>query len=110
MRPGFQWNSVQENTPANFEVIALDERGRQKAVSNVTWELVFEDIDYRWYQVDNDWRYERIVNDRIVEAEREHKVRMASLRACRDLAEIVEQLGDDKVSVAQIVAAIEAAK
>jgi uncharacterized protein YfaS (alpha-2-macroglobulin family) len=67
VRPGFQWNSVQENTPANFEVIALDERGRQKAVSNVTWELVFEDIDYRWYQVDNDWRYERIVNDRIVE-------------------------------------------
>lgn len=50
------------------------------------------------------------LNDRIVEAEREHKVRMASLRACRDLAEIVEQLGDDKVSVAQIVAAIEAAK
>ncbi len=67
VRPGFQWNSVQENTPANFEVIALDERGRQKAVSNVSWELVFEDIDYRWYQVDNDWRYERVINDRIIE-------------------------------------------
>ncbi len=70
VRPGFQWNSVQENTPANFEVIALDERGTRKALRNVTWELVLEDVDYRWYQVDNDWRYERIVNDRIVEGGR----------------------------------------
>ncbi|MFN9542201.1 MAG: alpha-2-macroglobulin family protein, partial [Alphaproteobacteria bacterium] len=67
VRPGFQLNSVQENTPASFEVVALDERGRQKAVNNVTWELVFEDVDYRWYQVDNDWRYERVINDRIIE-------------------------------------------
>ncbi|MEQ1754829.1 MAG: alpha-2-macroglobulin [Micropepsaceae bacterium] len=66
IRPGFEWNSVTENTPANFEVVALDEAGKQKLVRNVTWELVFEDIDYRWYQVDNDWKYERIVNDRIV--------------------------------------------
>jgi uncharacterized protein YfaS (alpha-2-macroglobulin family) len=70
VRPGFQWNSVQENTPANFEVVALDEQGKRKALRNVTWELVLEDIDYRWYQVDNDWRYERIVNDRIVEGGR----------------------------------------
>jgi len=67
VRPAFDWNSVQENTPANFEVVAVDELGKQKAVRNVTWELVFEDIDYRWYQVDNDWKYERVVNDRIVE-------------------------------------------
>lgn len=67
VRPGFQLNSVQENTPASFEIVALDERGRQKAVNNVTWELVFEDVDYRWYQVDNDWRYERVINDRIIE-------------------------------------------
>jgi uncharacterized protein YfaS (alpha-2-macroglobulin family) len=70
VRPGFQWNSVQENTPASFEVVALDEQGKRKALRNVTWELVLEDIDYRWYQVDNDWRYERIVNDRIVEGGR----------------------------------------
>jgi len=66
VRPGFDWNSVQENTPANFEVLAVDELGKQKALQNVSWELVFEDIDYRWYQVDNDWKYERVVNDRIV--------------------------------------------
>jgi len=67
IRPGFEWNSVQENTPANFEVAAVDAEGKFKAVDSVTWELVKENIDYRWYQVDNDWRYERVVNDRIVE-------------------------------------------
>lgn len=70
VRPAFDWNSVQENTPANFEVVAVDENGKQKAARNVSWELVYEDIDYRWYQVDNDWKYERVVNDRIVEGGR----------------------------------------
>jgi uncharacterized protein YfaS (alpha-2-macroglobulin family) len=67
VRPGFQWDSVQENTPANFEIVAVDAEGKPKAVRGVTWELVNEDIDYRWYQVDNDWKYERVVNDRIVD-------------------------------------------
>ncbi|MDZ4739678.1 MAG: alpha-2-macroglobulin [Alphaproteobacteria bacterium] len=66
IRPAFEWNSVQEMTPANFEVLAVDAEGKSKAVRNVTWELVYEDIDYRWYQVENDWKYERVVNDRIV--------------------------------------------
>ncbi|MEQ1864025.1 MAG: alpha-2-macroglobulin [Micropepsaceae bacterium] len=67
VRPAFDGDSIQENTPANFEVVAVDVEGRQKAVRGVTWELVNEDIDYRWYQVDNDWKYERVVNDRIVD-------------------------------------------
>jgi hypothetical protein len=64
--PGFDYDSVQENTNAHLSVSAVDAEGRFKAVRNVTWELVNEDIDYRWYQVDNDWKYERVVNDRIV--------------------------------------------
>jgi hypothetical protein len=67
IRPNFDGDSVQENTPATLEVAAVDADGRFKAVRGVTWELVNEDIDYRWYQVDNDWKYERVVNDRIVE-------------------------------------------
>ncbi|MBP6014305.1 MAG: alpha-2-macroglobulin family protein [Alphaproteobacteria bacterium] len=70
VRPAFEWDSIQENTPANFEVLAVDAEGKPKAVNNVTWELVNEDIDYRWYQVDNDWKYERVVNDRIVDGGR----------------------------------------
>lgn len=66
VRPAFEWNSIQENTPANFEIVAVDAEGKFKAARGVTWELVYEDIDYRWYQVDNDWKYERVVNDRIV--------------------------------------------
>lgn len=66
IRPAFEWNSIQENTPANFEIVAVDAEGKLKAARGVTWELVYEDIDYRWYQVDNDWKYERVVNDRIV--------------------------------------------
>ena len=67
VRPAFDGDSIQENTPANFEVVAVDAEGRPKAARGVTWELVNEDIDYRWYQVDNDWKYERVVNDRIVD-------------------------------------------
>ncbi len=67
VRPAFDGDSIQENTPANFEVLAVDTEGKQKPVRGVTWELVNEDIDYRWYQVDNDWKYERVVNDRIVD-------------------------------------------
>ncbi len=66
VRPEFEYDSVQENTPANLDVVAVDADGRFKQVANVTWELVNEDVDYRWYQVDNDWKYERVVNDRIV--------------------------------------------
>ena len=67
VRPAFQGDSIQENTPANFEILAVDAEGKAKSTGGVTWELVNEDIDYRWYQVDNDWRYERVVNDRIVD-------------------------------------------
>ena len=67
VRPAFQGDSIQELTPANFEVLAVDAEGKVKSVRGVTWELVNEDIDYRWYQVDNDWKYERVVNDRIVD-------------------------------------------
>src|SRR5262249_16534284 len=66
IRPSFDFESVQENTPANFEVLAVDPTGKPIAAKNLNWELVFEDIDYRWYQVDNAWKYERVVNDRIV--------------------------------------------
>jgi hypothetical protein len=67
IRPAFQGDSIQELTPANFEILAVDAEGKAKSTGGVTWELVNEDIDYRWYQVDNDWRYERVVNDRIVD-------------------------------------------
>jgi hypothetical protein len=68
IRPGFDNLSIQEGTPATFEVAAADPSGRMTARSGVTWELVKEDIDYQWYQTDNAWRYERIVRDRITDS------------------------------------------
>ncbi|MBI1212800.1 MAG: alpha-2-macroglobulin family protein [Alphaproteobacteria bacterium] len=67
VRPSFEWESVQENTPATFEILAVDGNGKPIAKQGLTWELVNENVDYRWYQVDNQWKYERVVNDRIVE-------------------------------------------
>ena len=67
VRPSFEFESVQENTPANFEILAVDANGKAIAKSGLTYELVSENVDYRWYRVDNEWKYERVVNDRIVE-------------------------------------------
>jgi hypothetical protein len=67
IRPSFEWESVQENSPATFEILAVDGNGKPIAKHGLTYELVNEDTDYRWYQVDNEWKYERVVNDRIVE-------------------------------------------
>jgi alpha-2-macroglobulin len=67
VRPGFENLSVQEGTPANFEIAAVDPTGKMTGRSGVTWELVKENIDYQWYQVDNAWKYERVVRDRIVD-------------------------------------------
>jgi uncharacterized protein YfaS (alpha-2-macroglobulin family) len=67
IRPGFESLSVQEGTPASFEIVAVNASGKGIARQGVTWELVKEDVDYQWYQVDNAWKYERIVRDRIVD-------------------------------------------
>ncbi len=67
IRPAFEFGSIQENLPANFEVITVNADGKAIAKQGLTWELVNEETDYRWYQVDNAWKYERVVNDRIVE-------------------------------------------
>ena len=36
------------------------------ALKGATYEFVREIVDYRWYQVDGEWRYDRIVRDRII--------------------------------------------
>jgi uncharacterized protein YfaS (alpha-2-macroglobulin family) len=67
IRPSFEFESIQENAQATLEVLAVDENGKPVAKQGLTYELVYEDVDYRWYRVDNEWKYERVVNDRIIE-------------------------------------------
>lgn len=70
IRPGFENLSIAEGTGATLEFVAVDPAGKLAGRSGVTWELVREDIDYQWYQVDNAWKYERVVRDRIVDGGR----------------------------------------
>jgi hypothetical protein len=70
IRPGFENLSIAEGTGATLEFVAVDPNGKLVGRSGVTWELVREEIDYQWYQVDNAWKYERVVRDRIVDGGR----------------------------------------
>lgn len=66
LRPGFKHGRAAADSPANFELIALDAAGARLARSDTRWELIREDVRYQWYEVDGAWRYERIVRDRPV--------------------------------------------
>lgn len=65
IRPLFEYE-IAEGSEAKFEIVAVNASGERVALPNVTLELVNENVDYHWYTVDGNWRYERIVRDRIV--------------------------------------------
>ncbi len=62
----FDYGSVAENADAGFELVAVNAQGEPVALNGATYEVVRENVDYRWYQADGEWRYDRIVRDRIV--------------------------------------------
>ena len=66
IRPNFDYDTVAENSDAAFEIVAVNAAGAPVALPGATYELVRENTDYRWYQADGEWRYERVVRDRIV--------------------------------------------
>ena len=66
VRGNFDYGTVAENSDAGFEVVGVNERGEPVAIAGATYEFVREIVDYRWYQSDGDWRYDRIVRDRIL--------------------------------------------
>jgi uncharacterized protein YfaS (alpha-2-macroglobulin family) len=66
LRGNFDYDTVAENSDAVFEVVAVNDKGEQIAVPGATYEFVREIVDYRWYQADGEWRYDRIVRDRIL--------------------------------------------
>ena len=66
VRMNADYGYVAEGAEAGFEVVAVNENGEQIALKGATYEFVRENVDYRWYQVDGEWRYERVVRDRIV--------------------------------------------
>lgn len=66
IRAGFDYDTVAENSDAGFEVVVVNAAGEPVSLAGATYEFVREIVDYRWYQVDGEWRYDRIVRDRIV--------------------------------------------
>ena len=66
IRPAFDGDRVQENSDAEFDVVVLDDAGQPVAGENLIYEIVREETDYQWYQLDGQWRYEIVVRDRIV--------------------------------------------
>ncbi len=65
IRPAFD-DRIQENSDAEFDVVVLDGDGNPVANETLIYEMVREDTDYQWYQLDGEWRYEVVVRDRIV--------------------------------------------
>ena len=63
IRPSFEGGWVRENTPANFEVMAVDGGGKPLSLEGVSYRLVREVVNYHWYEVDGRWRYERQTRD-----------------------------------------------
>lgn len=65
IRPLFTEGRVQENSPARFEVRALDAEG--KPVDRQLAVTVYRELwDYNWYRRDGQWQYEAIVRDRVL--------------------------------------------
>jgi uncharacterized protein YfaS (alpha-2-macroglobulin family) len=61
---------LQEGQAASFEVIALDSQGRRLARSDLTWELVAEHHDFKWYYDGGKYSYRVTERDQSVRSGR----------------------------------------
>ncbi len=52
--------SASENSPAAFEVIALDRSGARAAAQGLAWSLYEIRQDFQWYRADGRWNYETV--------------------------------------------------
>ncbi len=60
IRPLFEDQQVEENTPAQFQIIAIDADGQRVSADGLNWSLVRLERDYQWYSEGNSWRYEAV--------------------------------------------------
>jgi hypothetical protein len=54
---------VRENTPAKFEMIAVDATGKKVARKGLTYRLLKEVVNYQWYEANGRWNWERQQRD-----------------------------------------------
>ncbi|MGH6908447.1 MAG: alpha-2-macroglobulin family protein, partial [Aestuariivirga sp.] len=60
IKPGFDVSGAPEGEPAEFSVIAIDTNGAMIPVKGAAWSLKRLTVDYQWFNVDGEWRYEAV--------------------------------------------------
>lgn len=60
IRPEFNDSQVAEGSTAGFQIVAVDEDGRQREMSGARWSLVKLERRYQWYRTAYAWNYEPI--------------------------------------------------
>lgn len=68
IRPRFGDRWVGIKTEAGFDVIAVDRDGATTAAGDLTYELIREDYDYRWYYRHGKWGYKVLINESSLES------------------------------------------
>jgi hypothetical protein len=62
IKPAFDSGGAPEGEPAEFDAIALDAAGAPIAVKGADWTLKRLTVDYQWFNVDGEWRYESVTH------------------------------------------------
>ncbi len=68
IRSSFSGSVVRRDTPASFDIVAVDAAGKRLDAGRMDWNLSREIVQYQWYQVGGEWRYESVVKDRPIDA------------------------------------------
>ncbi|WP_162917658.1 alpha-2-macroglobulin family protein [Dongia deserti] len=63
IKPLFPEGQVSENSSAQFEIIALDAEGKEKAIPELQYRLVREEWRYNWFYAGGAWDYHVSIND-----------------------------------------------
>ena len=69
IRPKFDDGRVDLNSPARFDLVAIDPMSeRPVTVDGARWELFEEEHDYFWYQEGGRWKWRTTVSDRSIDS------------------------------------------
>ncbi len=67
LKPLFDNNEVGENAQARFALVGLDQSGHLTERPGLRYELVREDTNYQWYEVEGEWRFETVTRDHLID-------------------------------------------
>ncbi len=63
IKPLFADEQVQENSDAQFQIIALDADGKELPIPELQYRLVHEEWDYDWFYAGGSWDYHVSIHD-----------------------------------------------